>query len=81
MSVWFIPAMMPSIMGLPTREETHREMKSTSKTSLVHATARKKRKIVLLVQTGHDAEHLGPANDRKEHSARSIVTSKTSQLE
>ena len=26
MSLWFIPAMMPSIMGLPTREETHREV-------------------------------------------------------
>ena len=26
MSFWFIPAMMPSIMGLPIREETHREV-------------------------------------------------------
>ena len=25
-SLWFIPAVMPSIMGLPTTEETHREV-------------------------------------------------------
>ena len=32
---------------------------------------------VLLVHTGHDVEHLGPGNNRKEHSTRSIITSKT----
>ena len=57
-------------MGLQTREKTHREVYSTSNTSLAHATVKKKRVTVLLVQTGHDAEHLGPANDNEEHSAR-----------
>ncbi len=28
------------------------------------------RENVRLVHTGHDAKHLGPANDRKEHSER-----------
>ena len=31
--------------------------------------------------TGHDAQHLGLDNNKREHSARSIVTSKTSQLQ
>ena len=33
---------------------------------------------VLLVHTGHDAEHQGPDDNRKEHSARCIATSITS---
>ena len=33
---------------------------------------------VLLVHTGHDAEHLGPGVDRREHNARCTTTSKTS---
>ena len=70
MSVWSIPAMMPSIMGLQTRERTHREVYSTSNTSLAHATVKKKRVTVLLVQNSLDAEHLGLANDNEEHSAR-----------
>ena len=37
--------------------------------SLVHATA-----TVLLVHTGHDAEHHGPANQGRENSARCIET-------
>ena len=32
---------------------------------------------VLLVHTDHDAWHLGPADNRREHSARCIITSKT----
>merc|ERR1719374_475337 len=32
---------------------------------------------VLLVHTDHDAWHLGPADNRREHSARCIVTSET----
>ena len=32
---------------------------------------------VLLVHTGHDVEHLGPGNNRREHGTRSIITSKT----
>ena len=32
---------------------------------------------VLLVHTDHDTWHLGPANNRREYSARSIITSKT----
>ena len=70
LSVWSIPAVMPSIMGLQTREKTHCEVKSTSNTSLAHATVKKKRITVLLVQNSLDVEHLGPANDNEEHSAR-----------
>ena len=33
---------------------------------------------VLLVHTDQDAEHLGPGDDRREHSKNSTVTSKTS---
>ena len=33
----------------------------------------------LLVHTGHDAEHLRPNDDRRKHSTRRILTSKTSQ--
>ena len=51
----------PSIVGLQTREKTHREVYSTSNTSLAHATVKKKRVTVLLVQNSLDAEHLGPA--------------------
>ena len=32
---------------------------------------------LLLVHTDHDAWHLGPADNRREHSARCIITSKT----
>ena len=31
---------------------------------------------VLLVHTGHEAEHLGPGVDRREHNARSTITRK-----
>ena len=34
--------------------------------------------LSLLVHTDHDAWHLGPADNRREHSARCIVTSKIS---
>ena len=44
----------------------------TRKTSLAHATAESgKSNKVPLVHDGHDAEHLGPVNDNREHSARS----------
>ena len=45
----------------------------TTNTSLVQATA-----TVLLVHTGHDAEHPEPGAARREHDARCIVTSQTS---
>ena len=47
--------------------------RNTRKTSFVHATA-----TALQVRTGQNAEHAGPANQRREHSARSNVTNNTS---
>ena len=69
--------MMQGIMGLATTRGTQREVKNTIKTSLAHATARRKRNTVLLVHNGHDAENLGPVKDNREHRA-SKNTSKTS---
>ena len=44
---------------------------TTMKTASRHVTG-------LLVHTGHDAEHLGPDDNRREHDARSITASNTS---
>ena len=38
------------------------------------------RATVVLVRTGHDAEHHGPEEKRREYSANCIVTSKTSRV-
>ena len=52
---------------------TARGAETPEKTSFVHATA-----TVLQVSTGQNAEHSGPANQRREHSTGSNVTINTS---
>ena len=64
----------PKESNLPVRLGQHSaRCRNTRKTSYVHATA-----TVLQVRTGQNAEHSGPANQRREHSARSNITINTS---
>ena len=70
---WSVPAMMPSITGLKRGKETQHEVHCHKQYQPCHTTA-----AVLLDHTGHDAEHLGPDDTRRDHNARYIVTSKTS---
>ena len=59
-------------MGLTKGRKHSARCRITSNTSFVHATA-----TVLQVSTVHDAGHLRPDDDRREHSARRNVTRKT----
>ena len=64
---------MPSITGLKRGKETQHEVQCKQQYQPCHTTA-----AVLLDQTGHDAEHLGPDDARRENNTRYNVTSKTS---
>ena len=71
--LWSITAMMPSIMGLRTREENTARGALTPRIPALYIPLQ-----LSLVHTGHDADHHGPANQGKENSARCIATSITS---
>ena len=73
----------------PTIKGTHRGVQRNQETKHAHAIADKRRrarpqtgsKNVLVVHTGHDAEHLRPGDDRKEHSASSTIACTTAIVE
>ena len=69
-------------LGLPSTEGNTARSAIPRKTSPACATAgvddERTMSTVLLVHTSHDAEHPGPGDDRREHNARCITTSKTS---
>ena len=62
--------------GPADNHREHKASRKTSKTSLAHVTAGidDERATVLLVHTGHDAEHLGPDDHRREHCVNSILS-------